>query len=472
MTIRLSFSIEPHRYDDLAAEDAGVKDRAGSNEQFTEKKHVLENLNSAFTAIAESPDLVGPEQDKDGEDDSEQMPNDDIQHTDNPATPSEVIAEGMLGSAIFQENVAASEGETTELPDLSRQDVELKDADLSTEMISFTPVTESSAQEPEVKEPEQILRSEAAPEPLQLHVSKYNETEFGSSQIAKNSVIAEAHLELEGTPEAEDEEDRESVRDAKLTWEHTTADEEIDRKVLLLEGEAAFPAVTAEEESKSTSNPELPEVLTSAGELDPADSVPVDSLQKYRDLHQEHQITAVSDSNGQLTAVSDSNSQLLIIGSGEHGDEKVWETHLSSAEASSVEDEGTADTQEPYFEQDKEVIAKELWQMEAQEEDSSQEMTASQKRVTFQLPGDIGRRLLAYLLQFSCMSTPTITKSRFHTLAKLPQARKLYLLVMTAMTLLLKFPQRLLCCLMQMWGLSNCNWKSRAVSYTPMTARR
>ena len=87
-------------------------------------------------------------------------------------------------------------------------------------------------------------------------------------------------------------------------------------------------------------------------------------------------------------AITDKESQpLLHVSSEEAEGKEVDNTAADRSKATLMEEEGTAISLGSIAEQDGEAMLSEILQLEAAEEDATQEMTASQKRVTFQLPG-------------------------------------------------------------------------------------
>lgn len=327
VTIRLSFSIEPHTV--ASADDAAFN--IASNEHNQQDEAVNEDLDAFSDA-------------------------------------SSVM---VLSDSLPPDHDRALEGKTSQPAGLSKQELELIDGD------------ESSFLDSVAEEADQMSRTGSEAEHFQLHISKYVEPESDDLTKAYDSglegISAELDLELEGVSaktSTEDEKHPEVEKHDQLSGEAASMPLDRQQEISQAAEDNRKATATAEREEKS---PRIAELLGAfnASEI-PGESTKMISIQSPKHLHPDVHVKATTDKESQPP---------LHVSSEEAEGKELDNTAADRSKATLMEEEETGISLGSIAEQDGEAMLAEILQLEAAEEDATQEMTVSQKRVTFQLPG-------------------------------------------------------------------------------------
>ena len=378
VTIRLSFSIEPQTITS-AADDAIPEEAADIKAYTSDDLLLLKDSESASKKLAESPDVLVLEQDQE-----QSITTVLKKHNEDAGVPAKVQPHSMLFSANTEENKLVLEDAALSAESLRRQKTEPQGAENPAQPVSLTPVSDMTEVEHGFEAAEQSSRSGSDAEHLQLYITKYAvpvpDSSIESERQPAGDFASEVELDVEGIPaiisaQAGDVGHTDILGDVDIIEGSPSVLEEDLKEVYPADDNADLSAQQQEQVFEAS---DMLEILASARESDAAgDSEDADE--------QVHFLLNVEDTHPtvQTTAATASKSCSPELGTDETvKDAEMRRQIVDNTEAASTDEEDRTIFQESKVNQEGEFGT------EAQEEDA-QEMTASQKRVTFQLPGKI-----------------------------------------------------------------------------------
>ena len=376
VTIRLSFSIEPQK----TGSATDIEGAADKEAQIIADQFLLEDSQSASKTIAEHSDILVLEQGQNHTLGSQN--NAAVDGTpQSPRNPSDGQTDHAQLPADLQKSEAAFEAVSLSAADLSEKEAEAQDAESVKQDLPTFYAHDMSDLEPEADKANQ-LSSSSSVEDLQLHITKYavSHENIKPDDIAVGGVALETELDLESIPvvtsrEAGEDGPSDILGGGQDRAGSTDVGGEDLRVVAPAIKEAETPPLAVQQQDEVPAVPEIPETKAATVQPDEAgNSKGGDQLQlviSAEEPHPEIQITVAASSKSQLPAAPTSRTEQ---------DDNV--------EAASMEQENTSFFKELEITKGKQASAEDEGVMEAQEEEVAQ-MTASQKRVTFSIPGKI-----------------------------------------------------------------------------------